>query len=130
MAVPPSGVGQRAAGGGEQQRAERDGQPRQDGLGLGIPEPRVALEQDRAVRREHQAGVQRATERRPAPGQLGEDRFVDRREQGGGLGVRQVLDRAEGAHAARVRALVAVAEPLVVARDGQADRATGHRTGR
>ena len=48
MAVPASGVGQRTARGREQQRTERDGQSRQDGLGLGVPEPGVALEQDRA----------------------------------------------------------------------------------
>ena len=102
--------------------AQRDGQSRQDGLGLGIAEARVALEQDRPVRGEHQAGVQRATERGPAASQLGEDRFVDRGEQRRGPLVGQVLDRTEGAHATRVRALVAVAESLVIAGDGQADR--------
>ena len=50
------------------------GQPRQDDLGLGIAEAGVALEQDRAVGGQHQAGVQGAAERRAAPGQLGEDR--------------------------------------------------------
>ena len=70
-----------AARRGEQERPERDGQPRQDRLRLRVAEAGVALEQARAVGGEHQAGVQRAAERRPAPGQLGEDRPVERGEQ-------------------------------------------------
>ncbi len=54
---------ERAARGREQERAERAGQARQDDLRLGVAEPRVALEEDRAVRGQHQAGVEEAAER-------------------------------------------------------------------
>ncbi len=86
--------------------------------------PKRALHSSRIgpVGGQHEPGVQRATERGPASGQLGQDRPVDRLEQGHGLVVGQVRDRAVGAHPAGIRAGVAVAEPLVVARDGQGDR--------
>ena len=82
------------------------GKPRQDGLGLGVAEAGVALEQDRAVVGEHQARVQRATERAcragPArPGSAGGsvDAGSRRRPSSGRSG-----ERAVGAHPAGVRA--------------------------
>ena len=57
-------------------RARRPRRGRID-LRLGVAEAGVALEQDRAVGGQHQPGVERAAERRPAPGQLGEDRPVE-----------------------------------------------------
>ncbi len=97
----PGGAGQLAAGGGQQERPERDGQARQERLRLGVAEAGVALEQDRAVVGQHQAGVQRATERGAAAGQLGEDRPVEglqerrdrRRRRGPGAGCRRPCRR-------------------------------------
>ena len=51
-----------------EERPERHRQPRQQRLNLGIAEPGVALDQDRTLRREHQAGIQRAAERGVATG--------------------------------------------------------------
>ena len=52
-------------------------QPRQHGLGLRVAEAHVELEHLRAVRGQHQAGVEDAVERRAAARQLVEDRLVD-----------------------------------------------------
>ena len=73
--------GEVAARGGQQERPERDRQARQDRLRLRVAEPGVALEEDGPVVGQHQAGVEGATERRPAPGQLGQDRPVEGLEQ-------------------------------------------------
>ena len=71
----------RRPGGGpvrrQEQRPERDGEPREDHLGLGIAEPGVALEEHRSIGGEHEARVEEAPEGRAAPGHLREDRAVD-----------------------------------------------------
>ena len=74
----PRAVVERAAGRRQQQRPERSRQPRQDHLRLRVAEPGVALEEPRPVGGEHQAGVEEAAERRPAPGQLRQQRPVER----------------------------------------------------
>ena len=63
--------------GGQQERAERDRQARQDRLRLRVTEPGVELEQDGAALGEDQPRVERAVERRTTPSQLGEHRPVD-----------------------------------------------------
>ena len=67
--------------------------------------PNRALHSSRTgpVRGEHQASVERATERGAAAGQLGQDRPVEALEQLVGL-VGEVRQRAVGAHPAGVRA--------------------------
>ncbi len=104
-----------AARRGQQDRTEGDGKPRQDGLCLGVAEARVALEQDRAIRREHQTRVERATERGAAPGQLGQDRAVEEPKQVLPGLIGQLRERAVGTHPAGVRATVSVEQSLVIA---------------
>ena len=74
----------------EQQRPERDGQTRHDRLRLRVAEPGVALEEHRTVLGQHQSGVEGATERGTAAGQLGEDRPVERLDDVGGRLVGEV----------------------------------------
>ena len=112
---------QGAAGGREQDRAERDGQAGQHDLRLRVAEAGVALEQDRTVGREHESRIQRPDERRPAPAQLGEDRHVDLAQDRDEERLGQVGERRVGAHATGVRSVVAVAEALVVAGSRQGD---------
>ena len=121
-ARPPHGGAQVASRRGEQDRAERDREPRQDRLCLGVPEARVALEQDGPVVGQHQPGVEGASERSAASGQLGQDRAVECVEEALGGVVGQVRQGAVCAHAAGVRALVAIEQSLVVSRSRQRDR--------
>ncbi len=117
----PHGV-QVTAGRRQQDRAERAGQSRQDGLRLRIAEPRIAFEQDRPVGGQHEARIQRATERRPAAGQLSEDRLVEVGQQRRSAGIGQVRQRAVGTHPAGVGPTVVIEQTLVVAGHRERDR--------
>ena len=110
-----SGAREVALCGAHEQRAERHCQARQQSLNLGIAKPRVALDQDGPLRREHEAGVERATKRCPATGELGDDREVDDVDERRAQPVGQIGHGAIRAHAAGVRPRVLVEQTLVVA---------------
>ena len=120
---PGSGSGEVAQRGAKEQRPERHGEPGQQGLDLRVAEAGVALDQDRTLRSEHQSGIQRATERRPAAGELRQDRHVDHVDERGAEALRHIRHGAVGAHAAGIGAQVVVEQPLVVACRGQGQRA-------
>ena len=107
---------------GEQERSKRDREPGQDDLRLRVAEPDVHLEQPRAVHRQHQPGVEEATERRAATGELLQDREVDRSNDPSGRRLVEIRERRIGAHTAGVRPAVAAEQPLVVACRWQGDR--------
>ena len=105
---------QPALRGGEQQRQQILVEPQQDGLGFGIAEPDVELDQLRSRRGQHQAGEQHALERRAARLHPGQRRLDDLAHDAGLERRRHGRSRRDGAHAAGVGAGVAVADPLVV----------------
>src|SRR5438128_6909152 len=92
---------------------------RDDRLRLGIPETAIGLEDARPRVGQHQAGVERTDERRPAPRELLEHGAVDAVHD---LLRVDALDGRVRAHAARVRPRVAVADALEVLRDGKRAR--------
>ena len=101
---------------------EGRGEPGQDHLCLGVAEPCVALEQDGPIGGEHQPGIERATERGAAPGQLREQRPVEPFDEVVRGLVGEVLERTVGTHPTGVRPGVEVAQALVVAGHGQRQR--------
>ena len=90
------------------------------GLGLGIAEADVVLDQTWAVGGQHQAGEDHADIGRSGGGEVVEHRLDELGDEiVGGVGDRC---RRIGAHAAGVRAGVTLAEPLVVLCQRQGDR--------
>src|SRR4029079_5271081 len=73
------------------------------------------------VNGQHQAGIERATEWGPATRQLGQDRAVEALDELVGCVIRQVFEWAVCPHPARIRPDIEIAEPLVVAREGQGE---------
>ena len=107
------------------------GQARQEDLRLRVAEARVALEQTGAVGGQHQAGVQRAPERRAAAGQLGEDRPWKRVDEVGGRVVGQVRQRASTAPMPPVFGPLSPSSRRLWSRaSGQRDGPRRRRTGR
>ena len=117
------GAGEAAGLGRRQQQLEQvRAQARQHDLRLGIAEAHVELEHLRAVRAEHQPGVEDAVERRAAARELVDHRLVHAGDRSA-TSASASGHRRVAAHAAGVRAGVAVADPLVVARRGERDGA-------
>ena len=105
---------QHAVDGTQQKLAKIGHQPRHDRLALGITEADVELDQLGPLRRQHQAGIEHALERRPLgrhPGQRRPDDLSHHPIDGGRVehGCRRV-----GAHAAGVGPEIAVEGALVV----------------
>ena len=109
-----------AAGGGQRQRREVAAEQGQDGLGLGVAEADVVLDEARPIGGQHQAGVEDADVRDAGGGEVIEDRLDERGHQLVG----RVRDRCRrvGAHSPGVGAGVALADALVVLGQRERDR--------
>ena len=93
-----------------------------DRLRLGIAEAAVELENARAVRGQHESGVQQPDEGRATRRELGENGGVHRFDETPCLERSYTRDRRVRTHAARVRPLVAVEGALEVLRGYQRQR--------
>ena len=110
---------QPAVGAGDQRRHEVGLEPHHQHLALGIAEAAVVFEDLRALRGDHQPGIEHALERRAVRGHGArgrQDDLVHGALLHGGVEDRR---RRIGAHAAGVGALVAVEGALVVLRADQ-----------
>ncbi len=102
-----------------EQTGQRALEQRRDHLSLGVAEAHVELDHPRLARRQHDAAVEQAAERRPAPLHLGQHR---RHHALGERALARGIDgraRGVGPHAAGVGPVVAVVGALVVARRRQ-----------
>ena len=102
-----------------QEPGQRRPQQREDDLGLGVAEPAVELDDLRAGRRQRQAGVEQAGERRAAGDEFRRDGCHDARDDLVDQTRRRPGQRCVGAHAAGVGPGVVVADPLEVLRGQQ-----------
>ena len=110
-----------AARAGQRECSEVGVEQREHGLGLGIAEAHVVLDQPGSVARDHQPGEDDTDVRRARPGEVVEHRLHERREQP--FGREGDGCRCVRAHPAGVRPGVALTDPFVILRERESDSA-------
>ena len=110
---------ERALGAGEEKSGEVAADAREDGLGLGVAETAVELQDVDAGGADHEAAVEDAAVGDAAPREFGDDGLEDLLQREVADAVRDDRGGGVGAHAARVGAFVVVIDALVVLRGGE-----------